>query len=279
MYKIKPLVDSALREDIGRGDITTESIVAPDAWGTAILWAKDDGVFCGEVIPQTVFSTLTPTIQVKNLVVDGQSITQGDVISQIQGPAWAILMGERVVLNFIQHLSGISSQTARLKALIADYPCHLVETRKTLPGLRLLQKYAVRVGGGGNHRLGLDDAVMIKDNHVVAAGSITEAVRAVRGKVPFTAKIEVETKQPEQVTEALAAGADIIMLDNMSPPLMKDMVKLIDGRAIVEASGSVNEQNIVDIAATGVDVISVGALTHSVCALDISLDLKISNGH
>ncbi|MDD2628884.1 MAG: carboxylating nicotinate-nucleotide diphosphorylase, partial [Limnochordia bacterium] len=207
MYKIKPLVDSALREDIGRGDITTESIVAPDAWGTAILWAKDDGVFCGEVIPQTVFSTLTPTIQVKNLVVDGQSITQGDVISQIQGPAWAILMGERVVLNFIQHLSGISTQTARLKALIADYPCHLVETRKTLPGLRLLQKYAVRVGGGGNHRLGLDDAVMIKDNHVVAAGSITEAVRAVRGKVPFTAKIEVETKQPEQVTEALAAGA------------------------------------------------------------------------
>ncbi|MDD4517118.1 MAG: carboxylating nicotinate-nucleotide diphosphorylase, partial [Limnochordia bacterium] len=156
---------------------------------------------------------------------------------------------------------------------------HLVETRKTLPGLRLLQKYAVRVGGGGNHRLGLDDAVMIKDNHIVAAGSITEAVRAVRGKVPFTAKIEVETKQPEQVTEALAAGADIIMLDNMSPPLMKDMVKLIDGRAIVEASGSVNEQNIVDIAATGVDVISVGALTHSVCALDISLDLKISNGH
>lgn len=279
LYKIRPIIDQALREDIGRGDITTEALVPSDAWGTAILKAKDEGIFCGEAICYGVFDVLCPQVQVKVLVRDGEQIAKGDVLAQLQGPAWAILMGERVLLNFIQHLSGISTKTARLKALIADYPCTLVETRKTLPGLRLLQKYAVRVGGGGNHRLGLDDAVMIKDNHIVAVGSITEAVRLARSRVPFTAKIEVETKEPEQVREALDAGADIIMLDNMSPALMEEMVKLIDGRALVEASGSVNEENIVKVAQCGVDIISVGALTHSVKALDISLDLKIANGH
>lgn len=267
------LVQAALREDLPHGDLTSEVIFNDHHSVQAVFRVKESGVIAGLAVAAEVFQQLDPSVQWEIIIPDGNKVKPQTVIAKVSGGVKTILAGERVALNFLQHLSGIATQTARLVELVTPYPAKVIDTRKTTPGLRLLEKYAVRQGGGMNHRFSLSDAVLIKDNHIAACGgSITEAIKRVRQKIPHTVKIEVETENKEQVLEALAAQADIIMLDNMSISLMSEMVALIDHRALVEASGMINEQTIHNVAATGVDLISCGALTHSVKALDISLD-------
>ncbi|NLC52576.1 MAG: carboxylating nicotinate-nucleotide diphosphorylase [Firmicutes bacterium] len=269
------LVRQALAEDLGPGDITSALTIAPTATASGRFIAKEAGVICGWAVVQEVFHQLNPAIDLKIEQGDGARVNAGTELAIVSGPTRDLLSGERVALNFLQHLSGIATATRKLVDLLADYPqVRLVDTRKTLPGLRALQKYAVRVGGGYNHRFNLADAVLIKDNHLAACGGIKAAVAKVRATAPHTMRIEVEVETEEQVREALAAGADIIMLDNMSPSLMAEMVRLINGRSLVEASGNVSAETIQAIAATGVDLISVGRITHSVQALDISLLLQ-----
>ena len=272
---VEKIVRAALEEDLGWGDITSEAIFTPDNDKVleAPFIAKAGGVIAGFPVAGLVFELVDPRIQTLQLVPEGGEVEPGTVIARATGPVRSILTGERVALNFLQRLSGIATKTHRLATLIADLPVRLVDTRKTTPGLRLLEKYAVRQGGGANHRFNLADAVLIKDNHIAACGSISEAVRRVRGRIPHTMTVEVEAETEAQVREALAAGADSILLDNMTPAQMAAMVRLIDHRAVVEASGSIDERNIREVAATGVDIISSGALTHSVAALDISLKI------
>ena len=266
------LVRQALAEDLGPGDITSALTIDPTATTSGRFIAKEPGVICGWAVVQEVFRQLNSAISLKITHGDGTHVDTGTVLAVISGPTRDVLSGERVALNFLQHLSGIATATRKLVDLLADYPqVRVVDTRKTLPGLRALQKYAVRVGGGYNHRFNLADAVLIKDNHLAACGGIKAAVAKVRMAAPHTMKIEVEVESEAQVREALAAGADIIMLDNMSPSLMAEMVRLIEGKALVEASGNVSAETIQAIAAAGVDLISVGRITHSVQALDISL--------
>ena len=268
------LVRQALAEDLGIGDITSALTIAPDIAGSGRFIAKAAGVICGWPVVQEVFRQLNPGVFLDLYQPDGARVEPGTVLAVISGPVRDLLAGERVSLNFLQHLSGIATSTRELADLIADYPqARLVDTRKTIPGLRALQKYAVRVGGGYNHRFNLADAVLIKDNHLEACGGVKAAVAKVRAAVPHTMKIEVEVESEAQVKEALDAGVDIIMLDNMSPALMTAMVRLIDRRALVEASGNLSTETIRSVAASGVDLISVGRLTHSVQALDISLCL------
>lgn len=268
------LVQQALAEDLGTGDITSMLTIAADVTGSGRFIAKAPGVICGWPVVQEVFRQLNPAIFLDIDRPDGTPVKPGELLAVISGPVRDLLSGERVALNFLQHLSGVATATKELVDLIRDYPhVRLVDTRKTIPGLRALQKYAVRVGGGYNHRFNLADAVLIKDNHIAACGGIEAAVAKVRTAVPHTMKIEVEVETEEQVRKALAAGADIIMLDNMSPDLMAEMVRLIDKRALVEASGNISAATIRTVAACGVDLISVGSLTHSVKALDISLRL------
>ncbi len=268
---LKEIIRNAINEDSGYGDITSEAIFDKDFEISGMFIAKADGVIAGLPVVSAVFEEIDPRIVCSPLITDGTSVTRGTKIATVKGPVKPILAGERIALNFLQRLSGIATYTASLVKLIQDYPAKVVDTRKTTPGLRMLEKYAVRQGGGHNHRFNLSDAVLIKDNHIAACGSITKAIERCRAYIPHTMRIEVEVENEAQVREALAAKADIIMLDNMSPAEMKRMVELINGQAIVEASGNVNETNIVEIAATGVDIISVGSLTHSVRALDISL--------
>ena len=271
---IQDLISRALIEDIGTGDITSEAIIPAERQAVARVWTKVDGIIAGLPVLELVYKQVDPTLQVELLVQDGYVATAGTTLARVSGPARSILMGERLALNFLQRLSGIATRTSRLTEPIKFYQSRIVDTRKTTPGLRLLEKYAVRVGGGFNHRFGLYDAVLIKDNHIAVAGGIKEAVAAVRRRVGHTVKIEVEVETLEQLQEALESRADIIMLDNMSPSMMAEMVRLIDGRALVEASGNVSAETIQAIAASGVDLISVGRLTHSVQALDISLLLE-----
>lgn len=273
---VEELIVRVLNEDIWTGDITTESIIPADRQASGRVWAKVDGVVAGLPLLPLIFSKVGGGVQVNILVQDGQAVTAGTTLAEIQGSARAILMGERVALNFIQHLSGIATRTSRLVELIKFYNSDIVDTRKTTPGLRVLEKYAVRMGGAVNHRFGLYDAVLIKDNHIAVAGGIKEAVTAARRSLGHTVKIEVEAETLQQVSEALESRADIIMLDNMSVELMKQAVKLIEGKAITEASGGVTEENIVEVAKAGVDYISIGAITHSVKALDISLDIDVA---
>ncbi len=267
------LIKRALQEDIGYRDLTTDSIVPPDQRSRGVIIAKQEGVIAGIEVARRTFHLLDPGVDFQNLVEDGDVVKPKDIVARLEGPTCAILQGERVALNFLQRMSGIATYTRRLCQAISGYKARVVDTRKTTPGLRVLEKYAVRVGGGANHRFGLYDGVIIKDNHIIAAGGIKRAVQAVRGKVPHTVRIEVEVQDLEMLAEALDAGADVIMLDNMDIETMKKAVELVAGRVPLEASGGVNEQNIRQVAATGVDYISVGALTHSVKALDISLDL------
>lgn len=274
-FRVTDIIKAALQEDIGAGDITTLATISTDQFGAGCFIANDQGVICGWPVVKEVFQVINPLIELETLLPEGSSVIPGALLANIRGPLADLLLGERVALNFLQHLSGIATKTRILANLIKDFPkARLVDTRKTIPGLRVLQKYAVRVGGGHNHRFNLSDAVLIKDNHIAFFGSLSSAVAAAREKIPHTMRIEVETENPAQVQEALVAGADIIMLDNMTPELMAEMVKLIDGRALVEASGRVTAESIRTVAATGVDIISVGALTHSVTALDISLKLE-----
>jgi nicotinate-nucleotide pyrophosphorylase (carboxylating) len=267
------IVKNALNEDLFSGDITSESIFTTAIQVRANFIVKSSGVLAGFPVVKEVFNQLDPKVVCYAKLPEGSPVEQGAIIGEVTGSIKSILGGERVALNFLQRLSGIATQTAHLVGLIANRPVRIVDTRKTTPGLRMLEKYAVRQGGGFNHRFNLADAVLIKDNHIAACGSITEAVHRVRQQVPHTMRIEVEVENEAQVTEALAAQADIIMLDNMDPAEMTGMVTLIDHRALVEASGMINETTVQAVAATGVDLISVGSITHSVKALDISLEI------
>lgn len=272
--KIKKLVEHCLNEDVGSGDLTTIATIPPDAVSTGYIVAKEDGVIAGLPLAREVFTQLDPAIQFREMIREGEKVARGRVLAEVTGSARAILTGERLALNFLQRLSGIATRTAGLVELVGGEKACVTDTRKTTPGLRMIEKYAVRVGGGYNHRFGLYDAVLIKDNHIKMAGGIRDAVEAARRVCPHTAKIEVEVEDLTGVGEALEARADIIMLDNMDPAAMREAVGLIAGRALVEASGGIGEESIRAIAATGVDLISVGALTHSIKSLNISLDIR-----
>ncbi len=275
-YSVEQLIDRALEEDIGTGDITTLTTISEDAVGHGKYIAKEDGVLCGIDLAQRVYARLDDKIVFTAYKKDGDEIKKGDVIAEVSGPAISLLTGERVGLNLMQRLSGTATKTRECTKKIAGTRATIADTRKTTPGLRVLEKYAVRVGGGSNHRFNLADGILIKDNHIVAAGSITEAVSRARKNAPHTLKIEVEVETFEQLEEALAAGADIIMLDNMSCEDMARAVKIVDGRAKTEASGNMGDRDLYEVAKTGVDIISIGALTHSVRSLDISLKFTIN---
>lgn len=265
------LILDALSEDLGTGDITTESCIPETAVSTGFFRAKMNGVFCGMAVLERVFRLVDEEITVTPLVHDGDEVKKGDDIAKITGPSRSVLYGERVALNLVQHMSGIATATRKAVNAVEGTGAVIVDTRKMTPGLRVLEKYAVKAGGGRNHRFNLADGILIKDNHIVAAGGIAKAIEAVRRNAPHTLKIEIETETADQVRQALDAGADIIMLDNMSVEDMRACVKLIDHRAITEASGNMGERDLREVAETGVDIISIGALTHSVAALDISL--------
>ena len=264
------LFELAYAEDIGDGDITTNNLVPSDSNKTAVLVAKEEGVIAGLPVAEMVFKKFDPVIEWKELMPDGSKVKPGDVIVEFKGNYRALLTGERKALNFIQRLSGIATYANKCMKEVEGHKVEILDTRKTLPGYRYLDKYAVRMGGASNHRFGLYDMVMIKDNHIQVAGGIKKAVEAIRSKVPKSIKIEVETSNLEQVQEALDADVDIIMLDNMSAKMMKKAVELIGKRAKIEASGNMTLKRIRKVAATGVNYISIGALAHSVKALDIS---------
>ncbi|MCD6582988.1 MAG: carboxylating nicotinate-nucleotide diphosphorylase [Desulfuromusa sp.] len=270
-FEIERIVRTALVEDIGLGDVTTEATVARDTVARAELVAKDDFTLAGIDVAAEVFRILDPDVSFENIFTDGQSVRKGEVIAWLKGKASVLLQGERVALNLLQRMSGIASLTARYVVEVEGTDAIIVDTRKTVPGLRALDKYSVRMGGGRNHRIGLFDGVLIKENHIAAAGGITAAIERAKKQLPHTLKIEVETCELAEVEEALQAGADIIMLDNMNLDEMRQGVELIAGKALVEASGGVNLERVRDIADTGVNIISVGALTHSVAAVDISM--------
>lgn len=269
--RVDRIIEYALREDLGDGDITTNPLTTEKEDSKAVIRAKAKGVIAGLPIAKRVFQKLDPTVVCVDNIGDGENIKPGDIISEINGGTRALLSGERLALNILQRLSGIATLTSRYVKAVEGLPVKILDTRKTAPGLRILDKYAVSVGGGYNHRFGLFDGVLIKDNHIEIAGGIAEAVAVIRKKYRQKYKIEVETSDIEQVKEALIAGADIIMLDNMSHEQMRKAVRLIDRNALVEASGGINIKNVREVAETGVDFISVGALTHSAAALDIGL--------
>lgn len=268
---IDPIIENALCEDIGTGDITTESAVAPATKMRGRLLAKESGRVCGLPVFCRVFSLLDASIDIKLNIREGDDVQKGDVIAVITGPARPVLSGERVALNFLQRLSGIATRTAQAVEEIAGTRARITDTRKTTPGLRILEKYAVRVGGGCNHRFNLSDGILIKDNHIRAAGSISAAVAAARANAPHTLKIEVEVENSLMIDEALSCGADVIMLDNMDVPAIAEAVRQIAGRALIEVSGNMGERELRPVAAAGVDLISIGALTHTVRAMDLSL--------
>lgn len=270
---LEELIDRALQEDIGAGDVTTNSIVSSDYIVTAFIRSGEAGVIAGLPVAQAIFCRLNPDIRFSPHVRDGEGIERGQLLATVEGNGRAVLTGERVVLNIMQRLSGIATYTAFLVRMVEKYKAKIMDTRKTTPGLRALEKYAVRVGGGNNHRFGLYDAILIKDNHLQVAGGIGRAVQLVRAAAPFTMKIEVEVEDLDGVKEALLAGVDIIMLDNMPIAAIRRAVEMVAGKALLEASGGIDEQNIVTVAQTGVDFISIGSLTHSARALDIGLEL------
>ena len=266
-----------LREDVGAGDVTTNVTIPANSQSKAVIHAKDHGVIAGITIAELVFQVVDPELRYTAKVKDGDTVTPGTILAEVEGSTHSLLTGERLALNLLQRMSGVATRTRSYVDALDGLKTRLVDTRKTTPGHRLLEKYAVRVGGGANHRFGLYDAVMIKDNHIKGAGSITEAVQRARAVIPHTMTIEVETENIAQVQEALQAGSDIIMLDNMQPDRMREAVALIREQAPhvkIEASGNVSLETIRGIAETGVDVISVGRLTYSFESLDISLDLN-----
>lgn len=267
------IVRQALNEDIGFQDLTTEAIIPEAHCSVAEITAKAEGILAGLDIAKRAFTLLDEQVSFQAKVQDGACVSPGQVVAVIHGRTRALLGGERVALNLLQRLSGIATGTSKAVECIKDFDCHIVDTRKTMPGLRGLDKYAVKMGGGYNHRFGLFDAILIKDNHIAAAGGITEAVSLVREKVGHMVKVEVETETLEQVEEALCTPIDIIMLDNMSTELMKQAVQRIDKKVLTEASGGITLDSLVQAAATGVDLISLGGLTHSVKALDLSLNI------
>jgi len=276
---IEPAVRAGLLEDLSHGgDLTTDAIVPADARATAAFVARDAGVVAGIGCARLAFELLDPTARLTILKADGERVASGETVARIEASARAVLTGERTALNLLCRLSGIASATRTLADAIAHTKARVVDTRKTIPGLRALQKYAVRCGGGGNHRFGLDDAVLIKDNHVALAGSVTEAVRRARAAVAHLVKIELEVDSIDQLREALELPIDAVLLDNMTPAQLREAVALVGGRFVAEASGGVDARTIVEIAETGVDLISVGWLTHGAGSLDIGLDIARTPG-
>jgi nicotinate-nucleotide pyrophosphorylase (carboxylating) len=277
--EVQRVVDLALAEDLGWGDITTEAVVGAGQPAHGDLQVKASGVLAGLPVAARVFTTVDPSVVVEALVAEGAPVTPGTIVARVRGPAGSLLRAERVALNLLQRLSGIASVTARYVAAIAGTRARIVDTRKTTPGLRALEKYAVRAGGGSNHRFNLSDGVLIKDNHLLAAEanglSLGEAIRRARRHAPHTVRIEVEVETLAQLDEALAAQADIVLLDNMSVDILRQAVARVGGRAVTEASGGIILDTARAVAETGVDLLSVGALTHSAPALDISLDLRL----
>ena len=263
-------VEQALAEDIGSGDLTA-TLVPEHGHSRARVLARDNAILCGIAWADEVFRRLDARIEIDWTFADGDAIEPADIVCTVAGPSRPLLTGERTALNFLQLLSGTATSTHAYVSAVAGTPARILDTRKTIPGLRLAQKYAVRCGGGSNHRVGLCDAVLIKENHIAAAGGIVKAIERARERVPHVMKIEVETQDLKEVGLALEAGADIILLDNMDLPTLREAVELVDGRALTEASGGVNLETVRDIAETGVDFISVGALTHSYRAMDISM--------
>ena len=276
---VNTLIDLALTEDAARDDITTGILIPPNLKASAVLLAKAEGILAGIDVAKTVFRTIDPAINFKKLIDDGSELQPGDIIAEINGKARTILTGERTALNFLQRLSGIATLTSQFVAAVGDLPVWIVDTRKTTPGYRLLEKYAVQMGGGKNHRMNLADGILIKDNHVALLRkqgmTIEKAVKKARKEAPQGIAIEVETTNLEEVREAVKAGADIVMFDNMSPSMMKRACKLLPEDIWSEASGGVNLQTVRVLAESGVTIISVGALTHSSKALDISLELQV----
>jgi nicotinate-nucleotide pyrophosphorylase (carboxylating) len=270
---IEPSVRAALLEDLGRaGDLTTDSIVPADARTTCALVARQPGVVCGLDFAEWAFRLIDPRIEFRTTLPDGSRLKPGDLIATVTGPARGILTGERVALNFLTHMSGVASATRRIADVIEGTKAQVCCTRKTMPGLRAAQKYAVRVGGGSNHRFGLDDAVLIKDNHVAIAGGVKPAVERARAGVGHLVKIELEVDTLDQLREAMDLGVDAVLLDNMGPDMLREAVGIVAGRAITEASGSIRLENALQIARSGVDLMSAGWLTHSAQVLDIGLD-------
>lgn len=268
------LIKLALHEDIGPGDITTDNLVTADTQGKGVIIAKQDLIIAGLAVTEQVFHTLDPKIVFDACFSDGQPVTAGSTVVRIDGSLKTLLKGERTALNFLQRLSGIATQTRAYVIAVAGTGVKLVDTRKTAPGWRVLEKHAVRAGGAGNHRMGLYDGVLIKDNHIAVAGGIANAVSAIKKQISHLVKVEVETTSIEEVKEALTAGADIIMLDNMDVDQIRQAVEVINKRALVEISGGVTREKLKDLARTGVDLISIGALTHSAVAVDLSMRIE-----
>lgn len=277
MNAIEKLIDQALEEDIGPADITTESLVPLDSLGSGEIVAKESLVLAGLDIARKVFERLDPDISWQPRYRDGAKVTTGATIVEMFGNLGSLLSAERVALNFVQHLSGIATLTRSYTDKLGDSRVRLVDTRKTTPGWRVLEKYAVRVGGASNHRIGLYDGVLIKDNHIAACGGIKTAVARIRQRISHLMKIEIEVTTLNEVREALAVGVDIIMLDNMTPSEIREAVALIDKRAMVEISGGVTDITLEELALTGVDIISVGALTHSARCVDLSMRISASD--
>ena len=290
--QIEEIIDHALAEDLGKGDVTTEALIPGDQQGTGFIMAKEEGILAGIEAAKQVFLRVDPELKVRILLEDGARVKPGSKVAKVSGSIASILKAERVALNFLQRLSGIASETNRYVARVGGLPVRIMDTRKTTPGLRSLEKYAVSVGGGRNHRMNLSDGILIKDNHLVALRSqglnIKEIIAKARQNAPLSLRgekrrsnlqarqtqVEVEVRTVSEASEAVEAGADIIMLDNMNPEDMREAVKSINGRALIEASGGITLDNVRAVAETGVDFISIGALTHSARALDISLDLE-----
>jgi len=277
MNSIQHLIETALNEDIGPGDITTDNLIDPNLEGRGILMAKEPLVVAGLEIVARVFRHLDPDVLLNSEYTDGDTVEPGDTIADVQGKLRALLSGERTALNFLQRLSGVATFVRAHVNELAGKKSRLVDTRKTTPGWRVLEKYAVRVGGAHNHRMGLYDGVLIKDNHIVACGGIKKAVDRIRTDVSHLSKIEVEVSSMKQVEEALEAGADVIMLDNMNVQQIKDAIAHIHGRAVVEVSGNVKKSVLKSLADTGADIISAGALTHSARCVDISMRIKAAD--
>ena len=279
---VTALIDRALAEDRTSNDVTTDALIPPSLPGVATLIAKSAGVLAGGEVARAVFLRADPNLRAELLMEDGEALQPGDAIGRVEGPVGGILRAERCALNFLQHMSGIATETARYVAAVSGTRAAIVDTRKTAPGLRALQKHAVLVGGGRNHRMDLADGVLIKDNHIAALQAqemgLAEIVRRAKAGAPHTLKVEIEVESMEEAREAVEARADIILLDNMAPEEMQRVVEMIGGRALVEASGGITLESVRGVAETGVDIISVGALTHSVTALNISLDLDATWG-
>jgi nicotinate-nucleotide pyrophosphorylase (carboxylating) len=275
--RIEELVDRTLAEDLGWGDVTTEAIIPAELTGKASMVAKARGMLAGIEVARLVFCRVDPSVQFDIIIPEGSGIQPGDLIAKLEGKVASILKGERTALNFLQRLSGIATETSRYVEAIKGLDSRIVDTRKTTPGMRVLEKYAVRVGGGHNHRLHLGDGVLIKDNHLAALRSqglaMKDTISRARERAPFNLKVEVEVRTAQEAVEAVEAGADIVMLDNMGLEEMRQAARLVKGRALLEASGGITLDNVRRVAETGVDLISVGALTHSARSLDISLEM------